>query len=76
MCILVNLELARRKIDHAIGDDRINRAVTSRQMFDLTQAELQVLVISGYGIFPGFRDHFGRHIDADYFSGGADYLRG
>ena len=57
--------LVGREVDHAVRDDQVDRGVADRQVLDLAQPELDVLVFALRLVRPGPLDHGRRHVDAD-----------
>jgi len=61
-----------REIDNAVGDDDVDGAVSDGEIFDLTEAKLDIGRSDVDGIGYGFGEHGNGHIDAENAAGGTD----
>src|SRR5262249_27354363 len=70
-----NLILVRGQIDHAVGNDDVDRAALGRQALDLAEPELRVGESAGRRIDASLFDHGFGHIDADHAPARPDLAR-
>jgi hypothetical protein len=68
--------LVRRKVDHAIGNNHVDRIVWQGDMFDFALEELDILRASFAFVLIGQGEHLVRHIETVCLAGGANPLRG
>ena len=64
------------KIDHAVGDDHVDRVVGQRDVLDLALEELDVLRPGFAFVLVGQGQHLVGHVDADGPARWPDPLRG
>mmetsp|Transcript_38604 Transcript_38604/g.64967 ORF Transcript_38604/g.64967 Transcript_38604/m.64967 type:complete len:313 (-) Transcript_38604:16-954(-) len=72
--LLVNLQLVWSQVDYAVGDDHVHAGVFHRQLLDVPDAELRVLVVPRRRVLLSLCHHLGCHVHSDHFPGGADSL--
>src|ERR1039457_6458224 len=60
------------QVDHAVGDDHVDRLAGQRDRFDVSFDELDVGGVGLGGVVPGEVQHFLGHVQAVGLPGGAD----
>jgi hypothetical protein len=67
--------LVRREVDHAVGDDHVDRVIRHRQVLYLAQPELDVRFAGCPRYLASLTHHLRGHVDPDYPAGLPDRPR-